>query len=270
MPHPVPLRRRPGRRHPAASDGWPRGGAWSRRRCRSSVLLIGPRASHTHVLRLGPGRALRYTHVSDTALYRILSESCSARRRCVHSPVRARPLVVPSPVARARRLAAAARHRRRRRRRRFRQGTDNSFSIPGTESQAGIEQLSRTFPQASGTSAQIIVVAADGATGRGRAVRLRDRRHDRRTRRPRRHPRRHRSVQRDRQRVRSRTTATPRSSACSSTGRRPTSRPRRRRRCRMSRPTSRGAARRGPRSRSAATCSPCRSRASRSPRPSAC
>ncbi len=43
------------------------------------------------------------------------------------------------------------------------QGTDNSFSIPGTESQAGIEQLARTFPQASGTSAQMIVVAADGA-----------------------------------------------------------------------------------------------------------
>ncbi|MGC5221063.1 efflux RND transporter permease subunit [Micromonospora sp. DT81.3] len=43
------------------------------------------------------------------------------------------------------------------------QGTDNSFSIPGTESQAGIEQLSRTFPQASGTSAQAIIVTADGA-----------------------------------------------------------------------------------------------------------
>jgi RND superfamily putative drug exporter len=41
-------------------------------------------------------------------------------------------------------------------------GTDNSFSIPGTESQAGIEQLGRSFPQVSGTSAQIIVVAADG------------------------------------------------------------------------------------------------------------
>ena len=43
-------------------------------------------------------------------------------------------------------------------------GTDNSFSIPGTESQAGLEQLSRSFPQVSGTSAQIIVVAADGDT----------------------------------------------------------------------------------------------------------
>ncbi|UGS25045.1 MMPL family transporter [Microbacterium resistens] len=41
-------------------------------------------------------------------------------------------------------------------------GTDNTFSIPGTESQAGLEQLERTFPQVSGTSAQFIVVAADG------------------------------------------------------------------------------------------------------------
>lgn len=44
----------------------------------------------------------------------------------------------------------------------FMQGTDNSFSIPGTEAQAGLEQLSRSFPQASGTSAQLVVVAADG------------------------------------------------------------------------------------------------------------
>ena len=43
-------------------------------------------------------------------------------------------------------------------------GTDNSFSIPGTESQAGLQQLSRSFPQVSGTSAQIIIVAADGDT----------------------------------------------------------------------------------------------------------
>ncbi|UWF77838.1 efflux RND transporter permease subunit [Microbacterium neungamense] len=42
-------------------------------------------------------------------------------------------------------------------------GTDNTFSIPGTESEAGLEQLSRTFPQVSGTSAQFIVVAASGA-----------------------------------------------------------------------------------------------------------
>lgn len=41
-------------------------------------------------------------------------------------------------------------------------GTDNSFAIPGTESQDGIEQLERSFPQASGASAQFIVVAARG------------------------------------------------------------------------------------------------------------
>ncbi len=44
----------------------------------------------------------------------------------------------------------------------FSKGTDNSFSIPGTEAQAGLEQLSRTFPEVSGTSAQIVVVSADG------------------------------------------------------------------------------------------------------------
>ena len=41
-------------------------------------------------------------------------------------------------------------------------GTDNSFSIPGTEAQEGIALLERTFPQASGTSAQLIVVAPEG------------------------------------------------------------------------------------------------------------
>ncbi|GAA4192120.1 MMPL family transporter [Microbacterium oryzae] len=41
-------------------------------------------------------------------------------------------------------------------------GFDNSFSIPGTEAQEGLEQLSRTFPQVSGTAAQFIVIAADG------------------------------------------------------------------------------------------------------------
>lgn len=44
----------------------------------------------------------------------------------------------------------------------FMKGTDNSFSIPGTEAQEGIELLERSFPQASGTSAQVVVVAADG------------------------------------------------------------------------------------------------------------
>lgn len=44
----------------------------------------------------------------------------------------------------------------------FMKGTDNSFSIPGTEAQEGIELLDRSFPQASGTSAQLVVVAGDG------------------------------------------------------------------------------------------------------------
>lgn len=44
----------------------------------------------------------------------------------------------------------------------FSQGTDNSFSIPGTEAQEGLEELNRTFPQVSGTSAQLVVVAAEG------------------------------------------------------------------------------------------------------------
>jgi RND superfamily putative drug exporter len=41
-------------------------------------------------------------------------------------------------------------------------GFDNSFAIPGTEAQEGLEQLERTFPQVSGTAAQFVVVAADG------------------------------------------------------------------------------------------------------------
>jgi RND superfamily putative drug exporter len=44
----------------------------------------------------------------------------------------------------------------------FMKGTDNAFSIPGTEAQEGLELLDRSFPQASGTSAQLVVVAADG------------------------------------------------------------------------------------------------------------
>ncbi|RZI89146.1 MAG: MMPL family transporter, partial [Microbacterium sp.] len=44
----------------------------------------------------------------------------------------------------------------------FVKGTDNSFTIPGTEAQEGIELLDRTFPQASGTSAQLVIVAPDG------------------------------------------------------------------------------------------------------------
>ncbi|WP_234407240.1 MMPL family transporter [Microterricola viridarii] len=42
------------------------------------------------------------------------------------------------------------------------QGTDNTYSIPGTESQDALDALARTFPQVSGTSAQLIAVAPDG------------------------------------------------------------------------------------------------------------
>ncbi|MCL2090610.1 MAG: MMPL family transporter [Micrococcales bacterium] len=41
------------------------------------------------------------------------------------------------------------------------EGTDNTFSIPGTESTRAWGQLHRTFPQVSGTSARLVVVAPD-------------------------------------------------------------------------------------------------------------
>lgn len=44
----------------------------------------------------------------------------------------------------------------------FGQGANAPITIPGTESQAALETLSRTFPEVSGTSAQIIVVAPEG------------------------------------------------------------------------------------------------------------
>jgi RND superfamily putative drug exporter len=46
-------------------------------------------------------------------------------------------------------------------------GTDNTFSIPGTESGDALSQLSRTFPQVSGTSADIVVVAPKGGAVTG-------------------------------------------------------------------------------------------------------
>ncbi|MEO8907589.1 MAG: MMPL family transporter, partial [Microbacteriaceae bacterium] len=44
----------------------------------------------------------------------------------------------------------------------FSAGTNNTFAIPGTESQNALDALARTFPEVSGTSAQMIVVAAKG------------------------------------------------------------------------------------------------------------
>ena len=43
-------------------------------------------------------------------------------------------------------------------------GTDNTFSIPGTESQEALDALARTFPQVSGASAQLIAVAPPGGS----------------------------------------------------------------------------------------------------------
>lgn len=39
---------------------------------------------------------------------------------------------------------------------------DNSVTIPGTESQAALDRLAATFPQAAGTTAQVLVVSTDG------------------------------------------------------------------------------------------------------------
>nr|WP_246318674.1 MMPL family transporter [Leifsonia psychrotolerans] len=46
----------------------------------------------------------------------------------------------------------------------FSKGLDNSISIPGTESQTALDSLATTFPQVSGASAQIIVVAPPGGS----------------------------------------------------------------------------------------------------------
>ncbi|SDQ10320.1 MMPL family transporter [Leucobacter chromiiresistens] len=45
----------------------------------------------------------------------------------------------------------------------FSQGANAPITIPGTESQEAIDTLGRTFPEVSGTSATIIVVAPEGA-----------------------------------------------------------------------------------------------------------
>lgn len=43
-------------------------------------------------------------------------------------------------------------------------GTENSFTIPGTEAQQALDQLTRSFPEVSGSSAQIVVAAPAGQT----------------------------------------------------------------------------------------------------------
>ena len=43
-------------------------------------------------------------------------------------------------------------------------GTDNTYTIPGTQSQEALDALGRTFPQVSGGSAQLIAVAPPGGS----------------------------------------------------------------------------------------------------------
>lgn len=45
----------------------------------------------------------------------------------------------------------------------FNNGTDDTFTVPGTQSQDTLDYLSRVFPQVSGTSAQLVIVAPPGA-----------------------------------------------------------------------------------------------------------
>ncbi|WP_369370227.1 MMPL family transporter [Promicromonospora sp. Populi] len=51
------------------------------------------------------------------------------------------------------------------------QGLDNQVSIPGTESQEALDRLAATFPQVSGASAQVIVVAPEGGSINDAAMR---------------------------------------------------------------------------------------------------
>ncbi|MCC2318649.1 MMPL family transporter [Cellulomonas chengniuliangii] len=50
-------------------------------------------------------------------------------------------------------------------------GLDDEVTIPGTESQAALTRLASTFPQVSGATAQVVVVAPDGADVEDAAVR---------------------------------------------------------------------------------------------------
>ncbi|MGA5544930.1 MMPL family transporter [Mycobacterium sp. NPDC051198] len=44
----------------------------------------------------------------------------------------------------------------------FNQGTDDTFEIPGTQSQDALDYLSRVFPETSGSSAQLVIVVPEG------------------------------------------------------------------------------------------------------------
>ncbi|WP_410605245.1 MMPL family transporter [Amycolatopsis sp. lyj-90] len=53
----------------------------------------------------------------------------------------------------------------------FGQGTDDTFAIPGSESQEALDHLGRVFPQVSGTSAQLVVLVPEGQRADAAAVR---------------------------------------------------------------------------------------------------
>ncbi len=48
---------------------------------------------------------------------------------------------------------------------------DENFSLPGTESQTALDSLTRTFPQAGGTTAQMVLVAPEATSVRAKPVR---------------------------------------------------------------------------------------------------
>ena len=50
-------------------------------------------------------------------------------------------------------------------------GFDENFTLPGTESQTALDSLGRTFPQAGGTTAQLVLAAPEGTSVRSAPVR---------------------------------------------------------------------------------------------------
>ena len=44
----------------------------------------------------------------------------------------------------------------------FNDGTDDTFEIPGTQSQDALDYLARVFPETSGSSAQLVIVVPPG------------------------------------------------------------------------------------------------------------
>jgi putative drug exporter of the RND superfamily len=44
----------------------------------------------------------------------------------------------------------------------FNEGTDDTFEIPGTQSQDALDHLSRVFPETSGSSVQLVIVVPPG------------------------------------------------------------------------------------------------------------